>query len=133
MFIARTQEAHDWENPVYQLTASQSRTWGILVGETQKITAPRDESDRDSDNDGRDSNRGSNRVRNSGRNSGSNNGRNSGSNNSRNNGEPTLIMIDAHKACLKFCTELLQQRITRKEYDSALICALAVLGVKNDG
>jgi hypothetical protein len=42
-------------------------------------------------------------------------------------------MTDAHKACLEFCTELLQQRITRKEYDSALVCALAVLGVKSDG
>lgn len=28
---------------------------------------------------------------------------------------------------------LLQQRITRKEYDSVLVCALAVLGVKDDG
>ena len=42
-------------------------------------------------------------------------------------------MTDAHRACLQFCYELLQQRITRKEYDSVLVCALAVLGVKSDG
>lgn len=166
MFIARTQEAHDWESPVYQLTASQSQAWEILVGEAQKIAAQRDESDGGNDDDGsgrngggnrgggnrggnnrgsnrssnRGNNRGNNRGSNNGGNSGRNSGRNSGSNNSRNNGsngdnndDPTPIMTDAHKACLQFCTELLHQRITRKEYDSALVCALAVLGVKSDG
>jgi hypothetical protein len=37
------------------------------------------------------------------------------------------------KACLNFCIALLSQSITRKEYDSPLVCALAVLGVKEDG
>jgi hypothetical protein len=37
------------------------------------------------------------------------------------------------KACLEFCIALLSQSITRKEYDSPLVCALAVLGVKEDG
>jgi hypothetical protein len=36
------------------------------------------------------------------------------------------------KACLAFCIALLSQSITRKEYDSPLVCALAVLGVKED-
>jgi hypothetical protein len=34
---------------------------------------------------------------------------------------------------LEFCIALLNQSITRKEYDSPLVCALAVLGVKEDG
>ena len=34
---------------------------------------------------------------------------------------------------MEFCIALLKQRITRKEYDSAMVCALAVLGVKEDG
>jgi hypothetical protein len=34
---------------------------------------------------------------------------------------------------LNFCIALLSQLITRKEYDSLLVCALAVLGVKEDG
>jgi hypothetical protein len=33
------------------------------------------------------------------------------------------------KACLEFCVELLNQTIHNKEYDMALVCALAVLGV----
>jgi hypothetical protein len=37
------------------------------------------------------------------------------------------------KACLEFCIALLSQLITRKEYDSLLVCALAMLGVKEDG
>ena len=43
----------------------------------------------------------------------------------------TLLSI--YKACLSFCIALLSQSITRKEYDSPLVCALAVLGVKEDG
>jgi hypothetical protein len=37
------------------------------------------------------------------------------------------------KACLAFYIALMNQSITRKEYDSLLVCALAVLGVKEDG
>jgi hypothetical protein len=37
------------------------------------------------------------------------------------------------KACLEFCIALLDHRITRQEYDSLLVCALAVLGVKEEG
>jgi hypothetical protein len=37
------------------------------------------------------------------------------------------------KACLKFCIALLDHQITRREYDSPLVYALAVLGVKEDG
>lgn len=37
------------------------------------------------------------------------------------------------RACLEFCIALLNQSITRREYDSPLVCALAVLGIKEDG
>ena len=37
------------------------------------------------------------------------------------------------RAYLDFCIELLNQTVTRREYDSALVCALAVLGVNEDG
>jgi hypothetical protein len=36
------------------------------------------------------------------------------------------------KACLEFCIALLDYQITRKEYDSPLVCTLAVLGVKKE-
>ena len=34
--------------------------------------------------------------------------------------------------CLKFCISLLDQQITRHEYDSSLVCALAVLRIDQD-
>jgi len=37
------------------------------------------------------------------------------------------------KACLDFCIELLNQTVTQREYDSTLVCALAMLGVNEDG
>lgn len=36
----------------------------------------------------------------------------------------------AQRACLQFCIALLDQRISQKEYDSALVCALADLRVR---
>jgi hypothetical protein len=42
-------------------------------------------------------------------------------------------LSNIQKACLEFCIALLSQTVTRKEYDSPLVCALAVLGVKEDG
>jgi hypothetical protein len=37
------------------------------------------------------------------------------------------------KACLNFCIALLDHCITRREYDSLLVCGLAVLGIKKEG
>jgi len=44
---------------------------------------------------------------------------------------PTLSRTQ--KDCSAFCIALLNQSITRKESGSPLVCALAVLGVKEDG
>ncbi|KAK4999481.1 hypothetical protein LTR66_001501, partial [Elasticomyces elasticus] len=54
---------------------------------------------------------------------------NSGSNKQRETERLTKIQ----KACLHFCIALMGQSVTRREHDSALVCALAVLGVKQDG
>ncbi|KAF2008234.1 hypothetical protein BU24DRAFT_326537, partial [Aaosphaeria arxii CBS 175.79] len=45
--------------------------------------------------------------------------------------EETLTRIQ--RACLQFCIELLDHQTTQNEYESPLVCALAVLGVKEDG
>jgi superfamily II DNA helicase RecQ len=37
------------------------------------------------------------------------------------------------KACLQFCISLLDYKITQREYESVLVCALAVLGVTREG
>ncbi|GME31054.1 uncharacterized protein LTHEOB_12917 [Neofusicoccum parvum] len=47
--------------------------------------------------------------------------------------EENAVADRIQKACLDFCIELLNQRITRREYDSALVYALAVQGVTPTG
>ena len=42
-------------------------------------------------------------------------------------------LSDTQKACLHFCITLLDQQVQAHEYESALVCALAVLGVQRDG
>lgn len=46
-------------------------------------------------------------------------------------GEPA--MTEMQQACLSFCIELLNQTIHNREYDIALICGLAALGVNPSG
>jgi superfamily II DNA helicase RecQ len=115
MFIARTQAAHDWVSPTYELTADQIRTWQALVHEAEKVVdqqTPSSDEDKDKDSDDREDE------------------------DQRRDGNEDGIeesLTDVQRACLRFCVALLRQRITRKEYDSVLVCALAILGVKDDG
>ncbi|EEA23650.1 conserved hypothetical protein [Talaromyces marneffei ATCC 18224] len=44
---------------------------------------------------------------------------------------PPLTPIQ--RACLDFCIELLNQRVVHREYDCALVCSMAVLGVRDRG
>ena len=42
-------------------------------------------------------------------------------------------MTEMKQACLSFCIELLNQTIHNREYDMALVCGLAALGVNPSG
>jgi hypothetical protein len=42
-------------------------------------------------------------------------------------------LIAIQRACLRFCIALLDQRNIDHDYDSAFVCSLAVLGVKEVG
>ncbi|KAL8991690.1 MAG: hypothetical protein Q9169_007742, partial [Polycauliona sp. 2 TL-2023] len=44
--------------------------------------------------------------------------------------EPSLSVLE--QLCLKFCISLLDHQVARHEYDSPLVCALAVLGINKD-
>ena len=122
MFVARTQAPHEWESPRYRLTETQARAWEILVREAEKMVDR--EKDSESDHDGASDGDGT---------SDSSNDDGDEEKGGKEKGGVITAMTDAHRACLQFCHELLQQRITKKEYDSVLVCALAVLGVKSDG
>jgi superfamily II DNA helicase RecQ len=131
MFFARTQREHTWKSPQYRFTRRQREAWEALVEETERsVNREEEEPEEDADREMGESD------------------------------EEIMDEIDEaieteeeeqdpteppqpqpvtprlsriQKACLAFCVALLNQSITRKEYDSPLVCALAVLGVKEDG
>ncbi|KAG9193950.1 hypothetical protein G6011_03985 [Alternaria panax] len=130
MFFARTQREHAWKSPAYRFTRRQREAWEALVEEARSVRGEGDEEKEEEEEmeveDREDETMAdvdevidemetdtaeptANAI-----------------------GEPeTLSSIQ--KACLEFCIALLSQAITRKEYDSPLVCALAVLGVKENG
>ncbi|KAL1640735.1 hypothetical protein SLS61_010230 [Didymella pomorum] len=125
MFFARTQREHRWKSPKYRFTQQQREAWDALVEQAERDVggAEMEIADEDQDEDGEE--------------------------------EEDEMMIDElddeqdpserdnepehaklrpiEKACLDFCIALLKQTIRRKEYDCAMVCVLAVLGVKEDG
>ncbi|UPX15702.1 uncharacterized protein EKO05_0006142 [Ascochyta rabiei] len=125
MFFAQTQREHCWKSPKYCFTQQQREAWEALIEQAERDVggAEMEIADEDQDEDGEE--------------------------------EEDEIMIDKlddeqdpsernnepkhaklrpiKKACLDFCIALLKQTICCKEYDCAMVCALAVLGVKEDG
>lgn len=118
MFFARTQREHDWESPKYRFTKRQRQTWHILV-ETARRMASGEGSDEDSEGESETDTDGE--------------GEEEGQEGEADEEDKPRKTTSMQAACLDFCIQLLNQRTTRKEYDSALVCALAVLGVKEGG
>ncbi|GIC93753.1 uncharacterized protein Aud_010241 [Aspergillus udagawae] len=97
-FIARTQAPHDWASPKYGMTARQRQKWRQLWQLTSHAPGSADPQ---------------------------------GSQGAVSGDLENLevwAMTDIKKACLEFCIELLNQRHRSHEYESALVCAMAVLG-----
>lgn len=130
MFFARTQREHAWKSPAYRFTRRQREAWEALVEAAEK-SAGRDEAEEEGEEqieveDGEDETMADvdEAIEEM----------------ETHTDEPTANAISEpqtlssiQKACLEFCIALLSQSITRKEYDSPMVCALAVLGVKEDG
>ncbi|KAI8930521.1 hypothetical protein NX059_012133 [Plenodomus lindquistii] len=129
MFFARTQREHTWKSPKYRFTRRQQEAWEALVEAAEGSVEGAEDEDEDEEieaDDGGDETMADvdeaiDEME-------------------TDTGEPTASAIheperlsSIQKACLEFCIALLSQSITRKEYDSPLVCALAVLGVKEDG
>jgi hypothetical protein len=119
MFFARTQKEHAWRSPQYRFTRRQREAWQALVrlaggtGEEageEEGTDEMDEEEMEIDDADETDNE-----------------------NAETTPKRPEKLTRLQKACLEFCIALLDHRITRREYDSPLVCALAVLGVKEDG
>ena len=126
MFFARTQKEHAWKSPKYRFTRRQREAWEALVEAAERSVEPEEEEgvedeeieDEEMQDDideaieeteTEEENPTTERL-----------------------SKPETLS-NIQKACLEFCIALLSHSITRKEYDSPLVCALAVLGVKEDG
>jgi hypothetical protein len=127
MFFARTQKEHAWKSPQYQFRRRQREAWEALVREATKTAAAEaaetdeeideeiDEMDDEIDNE-METDQATKAAPNQG------------------TASARLERLSRlQKACLEFCIALLNHRITRRKYDSPLVCALAVLGVKEEG
>jgi hypothetical protein len=128
IFFARTQREHAWKSPKYRFTRRQREAWEALVEEAKRSARGEEEQEEEEeteidevkdemmaddvdeviDETGAEENTTAEGI-----------------------GEPESLS-GIQKVCLGFCIALLSQSITRKEYDSPLVCALAVLGVKED-
>jgi hypothetical protein len=104
-FIARTQAPHNWTSPKYGMTARQRQKWRQLWQLASQ--APGQPSP---------NHQGSQAAL---------------------LGDPEDLeawaMTTIEKACLEFCIELLNQRHRSHEYESILVCAMAVLGQGETG
>jgi len=130
VFFARTQKEHTWKSPQYRFTRRQQEAWEALVEQAERGVEgdAADEEDVEEEMGDIDEEM-------------------MEEDEAMEEGEageeqdqaerPECVqpekLTSIQKACLEFCIALLNQSITRKEYDSPLVCALAVLGVKEDG
>jgi hypothetical protein len=115
VLFARTQREHTWKSPKYRFTRRQREAWEALVKEAERSVEREEERNGADDEEMEyeemetEGNRTAHGIR-----------------------EPeTLSSIQ--KACLALCIALLSQSITRKEYDSPMVHALAVLGINQGG
>ena len=115
MFFVRTQCQHEWKSPPYRFSRRQFDAFERLIAAAENTT--KDEA-------------GESEVEEE-----SEDGTESESDDPTPEDETTEPSAEPepwkaiHTACLEFCIELLNQTIHNREYDMALVCALAVLGV----
>jgi hypothetical protein len=121
MFFAQTQKEHAWKSPGYKFTRRQREAWEALIWEAEAAAVRGaeeeiDEMDEIDENDEEDmkTEQGTTKA-------------------GCAEGNQAIGLSRIQKACLGFCIALMDQRIMRREYDSPLVCALAVLGVKEEG
>jgi hypothetical protein len=125
MFFARMQREHGWKSPQYWFTRRQREAWEALVRKARRTAEAEAEDAEEADEEiGEEGN----------------NEMDVDETDQATEAAPDLCTASVRqkklnrlqKACLEFCIALLDHQITRREYDSPLVCALAVLGVKED-
>ncbi|KAI7592077.1 hypothetical protein KC316_g2510 [Hortaea werneckii] len=117
MFLVRARQEHDGHAPPFKFNRRQDRAYQRLMAAAEAVVTRGGESDPSADSDespddDSDAERASTRSA---------------------HPPSRQILTELQSACLSFCVELLNQRIHNHEYDMAMICALAALGVSPTG
>jgi hypothetical protein len=106
--FVRTRRDHSWKSSSYKFNRRQDRAFERMMVVARSTVKEADEpSDTNSDSTDTDSEA------------------------EGEGGKPP--MTEMQQACLSFCIELLNQTIHNREYDMALVCGLAALGVNPSG
>ncbi|KAK0835177.1 hypothetical protein LTS02_018173, partial [Friedmanniomyces endolithicus] len=120
MFFVRTQRPHDWHSPVYRFNRRQKTAFEDMIEAVGKEARHgRDEAEseeEESEDEGSHS-------------AGDDEGLSHQTHTSQDKEDPGPQLRAVHRACLRFCIELMNQTIHNQEYDMAMVCATAVLGV----
>jgi hypothetical protein len=152
MFFACTQKEHDWASSKYRFTDAQQQAWDRLIEEASHISDEGKESSRDK---GEEEEQGENEEDEGAEEEDDEDIEEEDDEDIEEEDDEDIeeeddVDVDVEeedetdqvklkpltgiqRACLDFCVELLNHTISRHEYDNALVCALAVLGVKEDG
>ncbi|KAI7458059.1 hypothetical protein KC351_g18349, partial [Hortaea werneckii] len=117
IFLVRARQEHGRQAPPFKFNRRQDRAYQRLMAAAEAVVTQGDESDLSDDSDASpadDSDAEHASIR---------------------SAPPPLrqTLTELQSACLSFCIELLNQRIHNREYDMAMICALAALGVSPKG
>jgi hypothetical protein len=130
MFFTRTQAAHEWASPNYKFTKRQRAAWNSLWKLAQPGASPRSAIARSatasSDDNGEHSE--SEHSESDTENQPTQRIASESPANRQNSTNSPFQLAPIDSACLNFCIELLNHRIKVEDYESALICATAVLG-----
>jgi len=113
MFMIRTKRAHDWVNLKYKFNKMLRDMWKRLFEVAKEIVRKKNEQNFDEKKEAESMKKSNNSSQDL---------------DEDNKSELTIIQ----KTCLNFCLALLDDRITRKKYDSSLMCALTILKVQEN-
>lgn len=147
MFFARTQREHEWKSPQYRFTRPQREAWEALVQQARRGVAAETEEPMDDEMEGvvddavdeevgeetdEEMDEEMDETMDRADEAEEEEEQDRAEQSTGCSNEPQGLS-GTERACLRFCMALLDQSITRREYDSPLVCALAVLGVQEAG
>ena len=131
MFFVRTQQPHQWKSPKYQFNAHQRDAFGRLIVVAQNEIQERRTDNHDDDNHHEDNNDDENNRHDNGHDDDEHDDHDHDSD--EDEGPQMVYLEGLPQACLEFCIALLCGKAHQHEYEHALVCALAVLGVDERG